>query len=108
VRSDKSSRVNRRSHFFKSPTTCDRCGALYLHKAWRRGRDIGVVLRSVGDVCPACRQVDRKFFYGRVLVRGLTDAGRADAVRSRIANVAARDRYTQPERRSVALQRARL
>jgi NMD protein affecting ribosome stability and mRNA decay len=79
---------------------------VFLHKAWRRGRDIGVVLKSVWDVCPACQQVDHGVFYGHVLIRGLTEAAREDEILRRISNVAERARFTQPERRIVTLQRA--
>jgi NMD protein affecting ribosome stability and mRNA decay len=55
-------------------------------------------------MCPACAEVEEGRYHGRIRVQGV-GAEAEDAIRRRIANVAARARFTQPERRVVALRR---
>lgn len=45
--------------------------------------------------------------YGRVILRGPWLKGHEDEVRRRIANVEARARHTQPERRVIEIARAK-
>lgn len=89
-------------------TRCPRCSAVYLNKTWRRssarpGR--GRVGQPAQTVCPACAQVAEGRYRGRVLLRGVLLATEEEAIRRRIANVAARARFTQPERRVVSIRR---
>jgi hypothetical protein len=66
------------------PRACDRCGALYARRVWRRGAAISGALldRVTWTVCPACRQSEQ-------------EAGHR--------NVAFHAEGGQPERRIVAL-----
>ena len=56
-------------------------------------------------VCPACRQVDRGEWFGRVLIRGGAARAHDDLIRRRIENVAAQAATSQPERRVVSCER---
>lgn len=105
VRSDKSPRVTAKGPTFKEPTVCGRCGAVYFHKAWRRGRRIELLRHAAWDVCPACRQIERGEFYGQVVIRGLNISAEEQAILRRVANVAKRAAYTQPERKIVEIHR---
>lgn len=89
-------------------TLCEICGAVYLHKTWRRGRRRLAFTPPIGvkwAVCPACRQVNEGRAQGRVVLRGPGAFEHDEAIRMRIANVAERAAYTQPERRLVSLTR---
>jgi hypothetical protein len=90
------------------PTVCERCGAVFSRQTWRRGRPASHALlaRAAWAVCPACRQTGRGEYYGRVLIRGAYAVAHEDAIRRRIRNVAARARFTQPERRLGSMERA--
>lgn len=88
------------------PTTaCHGCGALFARKTWRHDHAVteGLYGRVVWRTCPACRQAARGEGYGKVVIRGARAA--EDAIRARIANVAARARTTQPQRRVVDVTR---
>jgi NMD protein affecting ribosome stability and mRNA decay len=98
----------RRGPRLVEPTMCERCGAVFLHKTWRRGRRRLAFTPPVGvrwAVCPACRQIADGEGYGRVLLRGEGVPLVEEAVRLRVAHVADRAAYTQPERRLVSLER---
>lgn len=89
------------------PTVCERCLAVFTRKTWRpqsRASDPTLTAAARG-VCPACRQVKRGAFLGRVLLRGLFVAANEKALRRRIWNVAERARFTQPQRRLIAIRR---
>lgn len=91
---------------FKDPTVCERCGAVFSHKTWRRREpvDVELLARATWDVCPACRQVARGESFGRVVIRA-TRAGIPEGeILRRIENVSARAEFTQPERRIVAVR----
>jgi NMD protein affecting ribosome stability and mRNA decay len=105
-RSDSSPRVAKR-RAFADPTACERCGAIFFHKAWRMGRKIDpeLLLRAAWDVCPACRQLERGEFYGRVVLEGPLLDLQEEAILRRIDKVAARAEFTQPERRIVEIRR---
>lgn len=105
-RSDRSPRVTKRQAF-ADPTACERCGAVFFRKAWRKGRKIDpeLLLRAAWGVCPACRQLERGEFYGRVMIQGPQLALLEDAIVRRIENVAQRAEFTQPERRIVEMRR---
>jgi len=78
---------------------------LFTRKTWRRDHKVTEELydRVVWRICPACRQCARGEGQGLVVIRGAR--GEEDAIRRRIANVAARAALTQPERRVVSIDR---
>ena len=88
-------------------TLCERCGAVYRRKAWRREK--AGALRASGrlawSVCPACVQVEVGQYFGRVLVRCPRDAGATEAWIRRIESVGRREALRQPERRIVSIDR---
>jgi NMD protein affecting ribosome stability and mRNA decay len=90
-----------------TPTVCERCGAVYERKTWRaRSRTAGTLLSEVRwTTCPACRQVIVGEYFGRVSIRGAQALRHEAEVLARVKNVAARARFTQPERRLVATDR---
>lgn len=81
-------------------TACHACGALFARKTWRHDHPVreGLYDHVIWRLCPACRQATRGEGYGKVVIHGEIDE---DAIRRRIANVAARARLTQPQRRVV-------
>lgn len=86
---------------------CERCGAVYRRKSWRRTK-AGELRPSESfswSVCPACRQVEVGQYFGRVIVRGPRDPRDAEAVIRRIENVGRRANLNQPERRIVSIDR---
>lgn len=104
VRSSKSPSVARKGPVFRDPTVCDRCGAVYTRRSWRQGRKLtgALLTRAAWARCPGCLQAGRGEYFGRVIVRGPYAARNLAAIRRRIANVAERAAFTQPERRLVA------
>jgi cold shock CspA family protein/ribosome-associated translation inhibitor RaiA len=56
-------------------------------------------------VCPACKQVAAGEYFGRVVIRGAFADTHDAEIRTRLERVAARARYTQPERRIVSVDR---
>jgi hypothetical protein len=102
-RSGKVAPAARGGHVFADPTTCERCGAVYTRKTWRR-RAPGGRGRVARDVCPACRQQAGRRFYGRLIVEGLLVPEWREQLTRRIRNVAARAEFTQPERRVIAIR----
>jgi NMD protein affecting ribosome stability and mRNA decay len=104
-RSDRSPAIQRLSAALSDPTQCLRCGAVFHHKAWHRPpKDWARVAGTRRQDCPACRQAESGEAYGKVLVRGAFARLHENAVRRRIANVAARGAFNQPERRIVAIE----
>ena len=89
------------------PTVCERCGAVFARRTWRRDHTVthALLARAAWGTCPACRQASRGEGFGRVVLRGSYVAAHADAIRRRIENVAARAAFTQPERRIVTIER---
>ena len=107
VRDEKAPRVVRRTGRPPEPAVCERCGAVYRGKTWRAGeRSRKTPLMGVTwTVCPACKQVAAGEYFGRVVLRGsFADTHEAE-IRARVEKVAARARYTQPERRIVSMDR---
>ena len=102
VRSDQSPPVAQKQKF-SEPSICDRCGAVYSGKTWRRGRRLApdVMNKARWVVCPGCAQAASGEYHGQVLIT-LADRVSRDAVLARIANVERRALLTQPERRIVA------
>ena len=88
---------------------CERCGAIYARRTWRRGRALthAALGRARWVVCPACRQTDDQQYVGRLLLQGSYVAAHEPAVRARIEHVVGRAQARQPERRLVSLERQR-
>jgi len=96
---------------YHDPTRCDTCGALYSRKTWRRpaarragaAADPTIALRS----CPACAEIVAGRAAGDVLLKGPDVLAHEAEIRRRVARVAARAAFTQPERRIVSVRRTR-
>jgi len=91
-----------------TPTVCERCGAVFARRTWRRDHAVthALLARAAWGTCPACRQVSRGEGFGRVVLSGGYLAANEAAIRRRIANVAERAAFTQPERRLVSIERS--
>ena len=102
TRSDKSPPVARKQKF-SDPSICDRCGAVYTGKNWRRGPRIAreVMDKAPWVTCPGCAQAAAGEYHGQILIK-TCDTASLEAVSARIANVERRAQFTQPERRVVA------
>ena len=107
IKDEKGSPSSRHSDRYKEPTVCDRCGAVYVRKTWRFDHPVtSELLDGVHwDLCPSCTQKRTGIAYGRVVVSGNFALEHEDEIRRRIANVAARARFTQPERRTLTIER---
>lgn len=106
TRANMSPPVARLTKAVKEPAICETCGAVYVHKTWRRGRRMAGELLETASfaVCPACKeQKTSGLCYGKVLVSGAYANANGEAIVRRIENVAKRAAYTQPERRIVSL-----
>jgi len=88
----------------KDPSICDRCGAVYTAKSWRTAHRLAPKLMAKAAYihCPACEQVAKREYFGRVLVRGPLSAQMLERIRARIDNVGRRAEFNQPERRIVS------
>ena len=89
------------------PTVCERCGAIFSRRIWRRHHKVTAALleRAAWRQCPACKQTRGGEYWGRVIVRGAFAVANEAAIRQRIQNVVARAQFTQPERRLVSADR---
>ena len=87
------------------PVVCERCGAIWSRRTWRRDRAVNTALlsRARWRVCPACQQVVEGRAFGRVLLRGGYVRSHEADIRRRIANVVERAGFTQPQRRVVSI-----
>jgi hypothetical protein len=105
VRSSKAPRVAQQSNqALPEPTICGSCGAIFLHRTWRRRSLSADRLDSASwGTCPACEQVRRGEYHGRVVARTAARVADRDAIIRRIRNVGRRSRFTQPERRIVSI-----
>ncbi len=85
---------------------CERCGAMFSRRTWRRDHAVSnsLLARAAWVVCPACQQTGGEEYFGRILIRRGATVDE-DAIRRRIQNVAARAAFTQPERRVVSVER---
>jgi NMD protein affecting ribosome stability and mRNA decay len=91
----------------REPAVCERCGALFSRRVWRRSVTLSHA-RLAGarwTVCPACTQVAHGVAFGRVRIRGGALQADEALIRRRIDNVAARAAATQPQRRVVSCER---
>lgn len=89
----------------KEPSACERCGAVFRRRLWRRG-DVtthALLARAHWVTCPACAQARDATYMGRVRIIGEPARAYEDVIRRRIANVATRAAATQPERRLVSI-----
>lgn len=108
TQSGKAAPAERRTGRPSEPAVCKRCGAVFSRRAWRRVRVTDALLKSATwTECPACTQVGRGEYCGRVLICGDYALEHEDAIRRRIGNVEARAQFTQPQRRVVAAERDR-
>jgi NMD protein affecting ribosome stability and mRNA decay len=89
------------------PSACERCGAIFSSRVWRRPGKVTAALleRAEWVTCPACEQAKAATGFGRIVVRGRYAATHDAAIRRRIANVAARAAVTQPERQLSSVER---
>lgn len=87
----------------REPSACERCGAVFTRRAWRRGRAVPAGVHWI--LCPGCTQAKEGSGFGRIVVRGRYALAHEDAIRRRVQNVAARAMWTQPERRVSAIER---
>jgi len=92
------------------PVLCERCGAVFAKRVWRRSAASRPAPASLAAIewrtCPACEQVANEEWMGRLVVRGRLAAEQEDAIRKRLRNVAGRAEFTQPERRIVSVERS--
>lgn len=97
-----------RSGRLAEPVVCERCGAVFQGRTWRRAspdRPKGAAIAGIDwRTCPACDQVDHEEYLGRVILRGPFARGQEAAIRRRVRNVAARAEFTQPQRRIVSIE----
>jgi NMD protein affecting ribosome stability and mRNA decay len=93
---------SRRPH---EPSACERCGAVFRRRVWRRGdaTSHALLARARWVICPACAQARDATYMGRVRIVGETARMHEDLIRRRVANVASRAAATQPERRVVSI-----
>ena len=87
---------------------CERCGAVFSRRTWRRNRGLTEAALAAAEwvVCPACEQIEGGQYFGRLLARGTYVESNEAAIRKRIDNVAARAEFTQPQHRVVSIGRA--
>jgi hypothetical protein len=86
------------------PSACDRCGAVFVRRVWRRdvARSSDRLGRVRWMVCPACTQVGRGEGFGRILIRGEAARTHAELILLRIDHVGKRAAASQPQRRVVS------
>ena len=87
------------------PSVCERCGAVFSRRTWRRDHKVtgALLAKAKWTVCPSCTQVAGGEYFGRVVLRGAYVGANETPIRQRIANVAARAGFTQPQRRLVSV-----
>lgn len=107
TRNQKVRPVEARTGRLHEPTACERCGAVFMNRAWRRDHKVSIALlnRAEWAVCPACEQTSRLEGLGRIVIGGKFVGKNEDAIRARIRNVTDRAQFTQPERRVVSIER---
>jgi len=99
--------AERQTRRLQEPTVCRHCGAVFSRRVWRRDRVVthALLARAAWTVCPACKQAGRGEYWGRVVVKGEYAKAQEEAIRRRIANIDARARVTQPQRRVISAER---
>jgi hypothetical protein len=106
-RDNKNVPAEKRTGRLREPAACERCGAIFSHRSWRRGHRVTKALldRASWTQCPACKQASAGEYCGRVLIRGRYAVDHETLIRQRLANVDAQAQLTQPERRLVSVER---
>jgi hypothetical protein len=90
----------------REPTVCERCGAVFARRVWRRDFPPTRAIDSIQwTVCPACELVSQQRGFGRVLVEGEMTRTQEELVRHRITKIEALGAATQPQRRVVSIER---
>jgi len=107
TRTGKRTAAEIRTGRLREPTVCERCGAVWMRRTWRRPRAVtqALLARAAWTVCPACRQVQGREYWGRVIIRGAFALANEKAIGQRIANTAGLAALTQPLRRLVSVER---
>lgn len=93
---------------FRDRTICRTCGAVYVRKTWRSSpRRFAQATRDGArqGSCPACRIGRHGRAFGVVRLEGPDLAALEVELRRRIAHVAERATFTQPERRVLDIVR---
>ena len=92
------------------PVLCERCGAVFAKRLWRRSAASRPAATSLAAIewrtCPACEQVANEEWMGRLVVRGRLAPEQDEAIGKRLRNVASRAEFTQPQRRIVSMERS--
>ncbi len=107
TKASKAPAVALRAEAPEDPSVCESCTAVYTRKTWRadRARTHALLEKAAWTRCPACKQRKSGVAYGRVVAKGAFDARRLAAIERRVANVAARAGFTQPQRAIVSMER---
>ena len=107
VRSQRAPLGPGRSNPARRRAMCERCGNVYRGKRWLAATpaEASWPVGVTWVVCPACRQVAMGEYFGRLVARGASVAAHEDEIRARVAHVAARARFTEPQRRVVSIER---
>jgi hypothetical protein len=107
ARTKKGSPAETATGHLPEPSVCEGCGAVFSQRLWRRDRKLtgALLARARWTRCPACAQASQGVGFGRVIVRGAYALANEAAIRRRLANVASRAAWTQPERRISAIER---
>jgi hypothetical protein len=89
------------------PSVCERCGAVFQKRVWRRGRPVSDALLATATwgTCPACAQRHDGTYVGRVRILCGASFASEDRIRRRIDNVAAWAEAVHPEHRIVSVDR---
>lgn len=105
TRSNKLRPAEARSGRLREPSVCERCGALFSRRVWRKPPvpRPALLARAHWTRCPACVQTSREEYLGRVRLRGRYLETHRDDVVARIRNVVARASATHPGRRMVSI-----
>lgn len=107
TRTTKSPAVVARLPAYDDPSVCEVCSAVYTRKTWRadHARTHTLLEKAAWVKCPACKQKRSGIAYGRVIAKGAFDGRRLAAIERRVANVAERAGFTQPQRAIVSMER---
>jgi NMD protein affecting ribosome stability and mRNA decay len=91
----------------REPSVCERCGALFRRRVWRRNESTthALLARTRWTVCPACKPAQEATYIGRVRIPGPTTDALEALIRRRVRNVAKWASAAQPERRLVSMER---
>jgi hypothetical protein len=103
VRNDKGPLVTRKTKAPAEGTVCERCGAAFVRKTWRRATRMSAERPVSWGICPACQQVGRLEGQGRIVLSGTGVIPNEDLIRRRIRNIEERAMNKQPERRVVSV-----